>query len=104
MGLLDQLKNLNAADLADQLGLDDQIAGVLETLVEKLEDLKSSGILDDIAQNALTAFQPALAKFKKSNELDALLDKAKPFLDKLSKADLPGDLEKLIAKAAKLLK
>ena len=104
MGLLDNLKNLNVADLANKLGLDDQVAGVLETLVDKLEDLNKSGKLDDIAQNALTAFQPALAKFKKSNELDALLDKAKPFLDKLSKADLSGDLENLIAKAAKLLK
>ena len=104
MGLLDNLKKLNVADLADKLGLDDQVAGVLETLVEKLEDLNRSGKLDDIARNALTAFQPALAKFKKNNELDALLDKAKPFLDKLSKADLPGDLESLIARAAKLLK
>ena len=104
MGLLDNLKKLNVADLADKLGLDDQVAGVLETLVEKLEDLNRSGKLDDIARNALTAFQPTLAKFKKNNALDALLDKAKPFLEKLSKADLPGDLESLIAKAAKLLK
>ncbi len=104
MGLLDNLKNLNVGELADKLGLDDKIADLLESLVEKLEDLNKDGKLDDIAQNALTAFQPALAKFRKSEELDALLDKAKPFLDKLSQTDLPGDLENLVAKAAKLLK
>ena len=104
MGLLDNLKKINVGELADKLGLDDKVADVLETLVDKLEELNKNGKLDDIAQNALTAFQPALAKFKKSNELDALLDKAKPFLEKLSKADLPGDLESIVAKAAKLLK
>lgn len=36
--------------------------------------------------------------------LDALPDKTKPFLEKLSKADLPGDLEEIIAKASKPLK
>jgi len=104
MGLLDHLKNLNVGELADKLGLDDKVADVLENLVDQLESLSKDGKLDDIAQNALTAFKPALAKFQKSNELDALLDKAKPFLDKLSKANLPGDLENLIAKAASLLK
>lgn len=104
MGLLDHLKNLNVGELADKLGLDDKVADVLENLVDQLESLNKDGKLDDIAQNALTAFKPALAKFQKSNELDALLDKAKPFLDKLSKADLPGDLENLIAKATSLLK
>lgn len=104
MGLLDQLKNLNVGELADKLGLDDKVADMLENLVDQLEALNKDGKLDDIAQNALTAFKPALAKFQKSNELDALLDKATPFLDKLSKADLPGDLENLIAKAASLLK
>lgn len=104
MGLLDHLKNLNVGELADKLGLDAKVADVLENLVDQLEALNKDGKLDDIAQNALTAFKPALAKFQKSNELDALLDKAKPFLDKLSKADLPGDLETLIAKAASLLK
>ncbi len=104
MGLLDNLKNINVGELAGKLGLDDKVADMLETLVDQLEELNKTGKLDDIAQNALTAFQPALAKFKKSNELDALLDKAKPFLEKLSKADLPGDLENIVAKAAKLIK
>lgn len=104
MGLLDNLKNLNVGELADKLGLDDKVADVLESLVDQLEDLNKSGRLDDIAQSALTAFKPALKKFKDSDELDALLDKARPFLDKLSKADLPGELESLIARAAKLLK
>lgn len=36
--------------------------------------------------------------------LNTLPDKAKPFLAKLSKADLPGDLENIIVKASKLLK
>ena len=104
MGLFDSLKNVAVGEIADKLGLDDKVADVLENLVAKLDDLKKDGKLDDIAQNALTAFKPALAKFKESDELDALLDKARPFLDKLSKADLPGDLENLIAKAAALLK
>ena len=104
MGLLDNLKNINVGKLADQLGLDDKVADVLENLVDQLEELAKDGKLDDLAQSALTAFKPALARFKKSDELDALLDKAKPFLEKLSKADLPGDLENLVGKAAKLLK
>lgn len=104
MGLFDNLKNLNVGELADKLGLDDKVADVLETLVDKLEDLNKSGRLDEIATSALTAFKPALAKFKKSDELEELLDKAKPFLEKLSKADLPGDLENLIAKASAFLK
>lgn len=103
MGLLDHLKKIDIGELAGTLGLDDKVADVLETLVEKLEDLNDSGKLDDIARNALTTFKPALEKFKKSDELDALLEKAKPFLEKLSEADLPGDLENIAAKAAKLL-
>jgi len=104
MGLLDNLKNIDVAGLADKLGMDDKVADVLENLVDKLEALAKDGKLDDIAQNALTAFKPALAKFRKSDELDALLDKAKPFLEKLSKADLPGELESIIAKASALIK
>lgn len=104
MGLLDNLKNIDVSGLADKLGMDDKIADLLENLVDKLEELGKDGRLDDLAQNALTAFKPALGKFRKSDELDALLDKARPFLEKLSRSDLPGDLENMIAKAAALIK
>ena len=103
MGLLDNLKNINVGDIAEKLGMDDKVADLLENLVDKLEELAKEGKLDDIANAALTAFKPALVKFNKNDELKELLDKAKPFLEKLSKADLPGDLEKIVAKASALL-
>ena len=104
MGLLDNLKKINVGELAETLGLDDKVADMLETLVDKLDELNKNGKLDEMAQTALVAFKPALEKFRKSDEPDALLEKAKPFLEKLSKADLPGDLETIIAKASKLIK
>ena len=104
MAFFDNLKE-KAAGLADALGLDNQAADVLGDLVEKLEELKKEDRLDDIAQSALTAFKPALKKFKMDQvDLEGLLKQAKPFVEKLSKADLPGDLEKVLAKVHLLLK
>ncbi len=103
MGLLDNLKD-QAVQLAGQLGLDEKLTETLETLVSKLEAYGKEGKLDDIAQNALTAFKPALEKFRASDELEALLDKAKDFIDKLSKADLPDELEKIVTKVKSYLK
>lgn len=83
MGIMDALQKLapKAGQLADKLGL------------------------DDIAQNALKAFKPTLEKFKVDEaSLDVLIDKAKDFVEKLSKADLPGDLEKVVAKVSALIK
>ena len=106
MGLFDTLKNAipQADELLDKLGLDDKIGDVLEGLVGRLENLKEENRLDDIAQNALTSFKPALEKFRESDELDKLMDKAKDFIAKLADADLPGDLEKLVAKVKTFLK
>lgn len=103
MGLFDNLKD-QAMQLADQLGLDDKVADALENLVGRLEDFNKEGKLDDIAQNALVAFKPALEKFKANDELEALLDKARDFVEKLSKADLPGNLEEIVAKVKGYLK
>ena len=103
MGLFDNLKD-QAMQLADQLGLDDKVADALENLVEKLEGFRTEGKLDDIAQNALSAFKPALEKFKANDELEALLSKAKDFVDDLAKADLPGNLEEIVAKVKEYLK
>ena len=107
MGIMDTLKKFapKAGQLADKLGLDDKAADVLGDLVEKLETLGKEDKLDDIAQNALKAFKPTLEKFKVDEaSLDVLIDKAKDFVEKLSKADLPGDLEKVVAKVSALIK
>ncbi len=103
MGLFDNLKD-QALQLADQLGLDDKLADALEGLVDKLEGFGSEGRLDDIAQNALASFKPALEKFKANDELEALLEKAKDFVEMLSAADLPGNLEDVVAKVKSYLK
>lgn len=103
MGLFDNLK-AQAMQLADQLGLDDKLADGLENLVDKLEGFQSQGKLDDIAQNALASFKPALEKFKATDELEALLEKAKDFVEKLSTADLPGNLEEIVTKVKGYLK
>ena len=106
MGLFDTIKNLvpQADELADQLGLDNKIADTLEGLVGRLEGLKDDNRLDDIAQNALSAFKPALEKFRDNDNLERLLDKARDFIDDLSRSDLPGDLEKVLAKVKTFLK
>lgn len=106
-GIMDTLQKLapKAGQLADKLGLDDKAADVLGDLVEKLETLGKEDKLDDIAQNALKAFKPTLEKFRVDEaSLDVLIDKAKDFVEKLSKADLPGDLEKVVAKVSALIK
>ena len=107
MGILDTLKSLapHAGKLADKLGLDNKAADVLGDLVEKLETLGKEDKLDSIAQNALKAFKPTLEKFQVDEAtLDTLLDKARDFVEKLSKADLPGDLEKVVAKVSALIR
>lgn len=103
MGLFDNLK-AQAMQLADQLGLDDKLADGLENLVDKLEGFQNQGKLDDIAQNALASFKPALEKFKANDELEALLEKARDFVEKLSTADLPDNLEEIVAKVKGYLK
>jgi len=97
MGLFDTLTNA--------LGMDDKIADAAEMLVDRLEGLKGDSKLDDLAQNALTAFKPVLAKFKVNEEtLEGLMEKAKDLIDALDKADLPDEIEGLIGKVKMFLK
>lgn len=97
MGLFDSLTNA--------LGLDDKIADAADALVERLEALRGDNKLDDLAQNALTAFKPVLAKFKVDQEtLEGLLEKAKDLLNALDKADLPDELEALVNRVKAFVK
>lgn len=102
MGLFDKLKELapQVAERLDDLNLDDKIADAMEGLVNKLEALKEQSQLDDKAAEALASFKPKLESFKDASEdkLEDLLAGAKELVAKLSNADLPDEIEGLIAK------
>ncbi len=105
MGWMDIVKEIvpKAGELAEQLG--DQAGKLMEELVEKLDLLDQDNKLEEGARSALAAFKPVLEKFKMNEDtLDNLLEKAKELLEKLSKVDLPGELENVIAKISNLFK
>lgn len=107
MGLLDKLKSLfggKAKDVAESLGLGDQVAELVEGLVGKLEGLLSGGSLPESLSGILANFKPILEKFKgKEIGAEQFTGEAKNLVSNLEGVSLPEDVSGLLDKVKGLL-